>query len=62
MCEEEAEECLMAPYQLSRRLLEENHANFTQTSPSSEFELGYSRIKRENGAPYVSTFGDNLSS
>jgi hypothetical protein len=44
--EEEAVACLMMPYHLSRRLIEENHVNFTQTSPSSEFELGSSRIKK----------------
>jgi hypothetical protein len=55
VCEEEAVECLMTPCQLSRRLIEEKHANFTQTSPSLEFELGSSRIKRENDDPYVST-------
>jgi hypothetical protein len=62
VCEEEAVVCLMTPYQLSRRLIEENHVNFIQISPSSEFELGSSRIKGANGVPYVSTFGGNLSS
>ena len=51
MCEGEAVGCLMTPYQLRRRLMEENHVNFTQTSPFSEFEMGSSRIKRANGVP-----------
>jgi hypothetical protein len=62
VCEEEAVACLMMPYHLSRRLNEENHVNFTQTSLSTEFELGSFRIKKTNGGPYVSTFGDNLNS
>jgi hypothetical protein len=62
VCEEAAVKCLMTPYQLSHRLIEENHFNSTQSSLSSEFDLGISRIERANGAPYVSTFGDNLCS
>ena len=42
LCDEAVVGCLMKPYQLSLRLTEENQVHFTQTSPSSEFEMGSS--------------------